>query len=86
MMRMSFLGVAIASTLALAGCGGLSDSDRAIAEQAQRDAAAAKASAAAARQSADAARASEAATRQQAGAAPMESRPAQDGFRSAQRK
>ena len=86
MTRISVIAAAIFSSVLLIGCSsGMSDSDRAIAEQAQRDAASAKASAAAARQSADAARSSEVAVRQsvsQTAAMPTQS----TQFRNAQRK
>jgi hypothetical protein len=93
MNRMSVIAATLRSTLMLFGCGtmGMGDSERAAADQAQKDTASAKASAAAAKQSADAARASEMATRQlaqQTGATPPPpSRTAADqSFRQDQRK
>lgn len=85
MIRLPVIAAAICSGLLLVGCG-TSDSDKAMIDQAQRDAAAAKASAAQARQSADAARGSEAAARQAANQ-PMPAQSAQSTqFRNAQRK
>jgi hypothetical protein len=93
MNRISVIAATLLSTLMLFGCGtmGMGDSERAAADQAQKDTASAKASAAAAKQSADAARASEMATRQlaqQTGATPPPpSRTAADqSFRQDQRK
>jgi hypothetical protein len=88
MTRISLVAAALLSSLALFGCSStMSDSDRAMVDQARQDANSARASAAAAKQSADAARSAEMAARQSGGqtaAAPAPSRTSD--FRNAQRK
>ena len=82
MTRIPVVAAAICSGFLLVGCG-TSDSNRAMVDQAQKDAVAAKASAAQAKESAEAARNAEVAARQ--GVAPAQTAQSTQ-FRNAQRK
>ncbi len=89
MRKIPVIAAAIVSGFVLSGCANTGESDRAMVSQAQRDAAAARASAEQARQAADAARNAEMAARQQystsqSAAAPPPTQSTQ--FRNQQRK
>lgn len=85
MTRIPVIAAAIISGFVLVGCSNTSESNRAMVDQAQRDAASARTSAEQARQAADAARNAEMASRQtssQSAAMPAQS----TQFRNQQRK